>query len=334
MTPPASPAEHSGAEPRLHVRTADLLAARIADGTLPPGTLLLASRIATMLGTSRGPARQALATLEARGLVMPTPRGHVVAGVVEDRAPAEGGLASLGGQRLVQAASWERLYPEIERAIVARTAFSGWRLVEVELAAHYDVSRTVVREVIARLHQRGLLRRDDRGRWIAPALTAAHVGELYEVRALLEPAALQQAASRLAPGFVARLRARLEAAIVRAATLDGPALDELEADLHVRLLGHCPNETLMEAVRLHQSLLVAHSFLYAFAPRLYPTEPFLPEHREILERLEAGHADAAAAALRCHLQASLARAVARVEQVRLAPPPAPLPYLQPLPGGG
>jgi len=334
MTPPGSPAAPAGAEPKLHVKTTELLAVRIANGTLPAGTPLMASRIANMLGTSRGPARQALARLEARGLIRRASRGYVVAGVAADRAPADGTLASLGGQRLVPAASWQRLYPEVERAIVARSAFSDWRLVEVELAVHYGVSRTVVREVIARLHQRGLLRRDDRGRWIAPALTAAHVGDLYDVRALLEPAALLLAAPRLAPGFVAGLRARLEAAIARATTLDGPALDELEADLHVRLLGHCPNETLMEAVRLHQSLLVAHSFLYAFAPRLFPTEPFLPEHREILERLESGRAAAAAAALRGHLRASLARAVARVEQVRQAPQPVALPYLQPLPGQG
>lgn len=317
----------TGATPRLNARAAELLAARIADGSLPPGTRLLESRIAAQLGTSRGPARQALAALEARGLLRRVARGYLVAGQAGGAGVAAAPSA-LDGLRLEPAASWERFYPEVERAIVAHSAFAAQRLVEVELAAHHRVSRTVAREIIARLHQRGLLRRDGRGRFFAPALTAAHLGELYEVRALLEPAALVHAAPRLPPGFVAGLKARLLAAMAQAEKLGGADLDELETDLHIRLLGHCPNETLMEAVRLHQSLLVAHSFLYAFAPRLFPAEPFLPEHLRILERLEAGRVAEAAAALSEHLQVSLGRAVARIEQVKRAPPPPPLRYLQ------
>ncbi|MBR0643629.1 GntR family transcriptional regulator [Plastoroseomonas hellenica] len=319
-----------GAQPRMHARTADLLAARIADGSLPPGTALFESRLAALLGTSRGPTRQALARLEAQGLVRRAEgRGYVVAGAA--RRPGAALLVGLDGLRLAPSASWERVYAEVERAIVARMAFATWRVVETDLARHHGVSRTVAREVIARLHQRGLLRRDDRARWYAPALTAAHVGELYEVRALLEPAALTAAAPRLPAGFASGLRTRVAAAMMRAEILDGAELDELEADLHVRLLGHCPNATLMEAVRLHQSLLVAHSFLYAWVPRLFPAEPFLPEHLAVLTPLEAGKVAESAEALRRHLRDSLARAVARIEQVKRAPQPPALPYLRSVP---
>jgi DNA-binding GntR family transcriptional regulator len=334
--PPAEPSPAPiGAEPRLNARTAELLAARIADGSLPPGTPLLESRLAAMLGTSRGPARQALERLEARGLVQRAPgRGYVVAGAAQcGQTPlAVEPLAGLDGLRLAPSASWERVHAEVERAIVARMAFSAWRVVETDLARHHGVSRTVAREVIARLHQRGLLRRDERGRWYAPALTAAHVGELYFVRALLEPATLTLAAPLLRPGFVTGLRERVEAAMAQAEALDGAVLDELEADLHVRLLAHCPNNTLLEAVRLHQSLLIAHSFLYAWVPRLFPVEPFLPEHLAVLRHLEAGRTADAAEALRAHLEVSLGRAMARIEQVKRAPQPPSLPYLQKLEG--
>ena len=116
--------------------------------------------------------------------------------------------------------------------------------------------------------------------------------------------------------------------MTRAETLDGAELDELEKDLHGRLLGHCPNAALMEAVRLHQSLLVAHSFLYAWVPRLFPSEPFLPEHLTVLTHLEAGHVADAATALRVHLEVSLDRAIVRIEQVKRAPQPPRLPYLE------
>src|SRR3546814_16948387 len=65
--------------------------------------------------------------------------------------------------------------------------------------------------------------------------------------------------------------------------------------------------------RSHQSLLIAHRFLYRWTPRLFETEPFLPEHREIVERLEGGRVKAAAAALEVHLRVSRDRAIARIE---------------------
>src|SRR3546814_10989364 len=72
----------------------------------------------------------------------------------------------------------------------------------------------------------------------------------------------------------------------------------------------------MQAITLHQSLLIAHRFLYRWTPRLFETEPFLPEHREIVERLEDGRVKAAAAALEAHLRVSRDRAIARIEVIR------------------
>jgi DNA-binding GntR family transcriptional regulator len=318
----------TGAAPRLHERTFEILAARIAEGRLPAGTLLLESHLARQFGISRAPARRALGRLELLGLVRRA-EGHGYR--VRGRPTQDAEPAPLAPVRLETAATWQRFYPEVERAIIARTAVAGWRVIETELARHYGVSRTVAREMIARLHQRGVIRRDARGRWVAPALTPEHVGELYELRWLLEPVALRKAMPAVPAGFVTAMRRRLEEAAARAETLDGRALDELEADLHLRLLGHCQSRTLMESLRLYQSLLVAHSFLYDWMPRLYPTEPFLPEHLAVVTALEAGRIEAAATALEQHLRASLGRALARIAQVARAPRPDPLPYLEPLP---
>jgi DNA-binding GntR family transcriptional regulator len=329
--PSDDPRALTGAAPRLHERSFEILAARITSGALPAGTRLLESHLAREFGISRAPARQALARLAALGLVRRS-EGHGYR--VTGRRVARAAPVPLEPVRLEPASSWQRFYPEVERAIVARTAFAGWRVIETELARHYGVSRTVAREMIARLNQRGVIRRDARFRWYAPALTPKHVGELYELRWLLEPVALRKAMPAVPPGFVAAMRRRLEQASARAETLDGAALDELEADLHVRLLGHCDNAALMDSLRLYQSLLVAHSFLYDWVPQLFPTEPFLPEHLRIVAALQEGAVDAAAEALEQHLRASLGRAVARIEQVAQAPRPEPLPYLEPLPPPG
>lgn len=312
-----------GASPRLHARVLQVLRRRILDGSLPDATKLLESPLALELGVSRAPVRQALAALAAEGHIRRAHgRGFVVQGGSVVAAPPgfrhiEGTAEdrfSLNPTLTVQP-SWQPIYDAVQQAIVERISVADWRIVEVDLARHFGVSRTIAREVMARLHQRGLVKRDDKGRWYAPALTASYISELYELRWTLEPLALVQASERAPPELVCRLHASLQVAIGRATLLTGQELDALEAELHVELLGHCANRTLLEALRLYQSLLVAHSFLYEVSSSQFPSEPFLPEHMEVVEHLVSGDVEGAARALTKHLQAACARAIARVDVI-------------------
>jgi len=113
--------------------------------------------------------------------------------------------------------------------------------------------------------------------------------------------------------MILRLHDNLQDAGARASLLTGRELDALEAELHVELLGHGGNSTLIEALRLYQSLLVAHNFLYNASLTLFPSEPFLPEHMKIVERLVASDVQGAAQALTQHLKAACERAIARVD---------------------
>ncbi len=320
-----------GAAPRLYERVYGILARQIRDGERPHGERLGESSVAAQFGVSRAPVRQALADLERDGLIEKSAgRGYAVRRLRRKRqsAGAEPSAPSAHADlRLVSAASWERIYAEVESEIAARISFGCWRLNEAELARRYHVSRTVARDVAGRLQQRGILRKDDRSRWYAPALTPGHIGELYEMRWLLEPVALSKAAPNAPPGFIAAMRARLEDAIANAHNLDGDALDSLETEMHIDLLGFCGNQTLMQAITLPQSLLIAHRFLYKWTPRLFDTEPFLPEHLHIARKLEAGETGKAAALLRKHLRDSRERAIERVQFIIRRFEPDPLPYL-------
>lgn len=331
--PAPGPQRTSGVAPRLHERAFDILAAQIIAGALAPGERLLESRIAERFGISRAPARQALARLEQIGLVRRA-QGHGF--LVEQSLGAHPALsppAAPAGNEPLQLApesTCERISKEVEREVVTRSAFGAFRVVENHLAAHYEVSRTVARDVLARLHQRGVVRKDTRLHWYAPALTPAYVAELFEMRAILEPAALRLAAPRLPPGTLARLGANLGSALARPEAADGARLSALEEELHISLLGHCGNATLMEALSTYQTLLVALTFLHDFAARGGGVEPFLAEHLKVAERLVAGRADAAVEALRDHLDGSFARAMERLERVRRDFSPGPLAYLSPL----
>ncbi len=320
-----------GMVPRLYQQVFDIVAGQIAEGTLREGTRLSETAVAEQFGISRAPARQALSELEQQGYLLKSHgRGYKVTrqeGLIE--RPGDGSTVAAGEERrLTPLATWSRIYGEVESEIAARIPFSRWRVNETELARHYDVSRTVARDVVARLQQRGVVCKDDRSRWIAPAMTPAHVGELYELRWLLEPVALTKAAPRLPPDVLPAMRHRLEDAADNITALKGPDLDRLEEDLHVMLLGYCANGPLMQAIGLPQALLIAHRFLYRWMPRLYGSEPFLPEHLDVVARLEAGNIDDAANSLRNHLQVSRDRAIDRIERATREVHPDDLPYLE------
>jgi DNA-binding GntR family transcriptional regulator len=321
---PNSPVR-AGSSPRLYERVFGILSEQISRGAVHADEPMTETAIAARFGISRAPARRALEELEQAGLVSRAePHGFV------PRRPAPGARADahrIEDERLVSQPSWEPIYAEVESEIIARISFASWRVNEAELARHYRVSRTVSRDVIGRLQQRGVVRKDDRSRWYAPALTPAHVGELYELRWLLEPVALEKAASRLPDGLLAAMRARLVEAIERPVEVDGDMLDALERDLHVTLLGHCGSGALMQAIAQPQSLLTAHRFLYRWTARMFASEPFLPEHLAIVDSLAAGDVATAALGLEVHLKVSRERALARVGVIAAGTQPDPLSYL-------
>jgi len=322
----------AGSSPRLYQRVFDILEGQIRQGALPADAALTETAVAARFGVSRAPARRALEELAQAGIIEKSgAHGFVVAAEVASRprGPAQSGvMIADDAPKLVSLPSWERIYGEVESEIAARISFATWRVNEAELARHYGVSRTVARDVIGRLQQRGLVQKDDRARWYAPALTAAHVGELYELRWLLEPVALVKAAPNLPDGLLSGVRSRLEVAQAQEGEVPGAVLDELEHDLHVTVLKHCRNRALMQAITLPQSLLIAHRFLYRWTSRMFEREPFLPEHLDIVARLETGAAAGAAAALEAHLRVSADRAVARIDVIARGSQPDPLRYLE------
>lgn len=307
-----------GRSPRLYQRALEVIASEIRSGNWRDAAKLNETAVAARFGISRAPARQALAELEGQGLVRKAEgRGYQIVAVVgrqglaanAEPAGAEGPSEDL---RLHFLASWELIYRQVEMDVVSRTSFASWRVNEAALAKAFGVSRTVAREVVARLQQRGIVTKDEAGRWQAAALTGTHVTQLYELRWTLEPLALQQAFPRLPGHLLPQLLDDLQTAIEAGERADGAMLDRIEQQLHGDLLGHCENPPLMQAINLPQAILVAHHRLYQPKAPSIVEEPFLLEHLDVLERLIAGKVTDAGEALACHLQISRERAMVRI----------------------
>lgn len=86
----------------------------------------------------------------------------------------------------------DRVYLQLRDSIGSHQIRPGERLQEVGLAAQLGVSRTPVREALARLESEGMISVEGRG-FVVPELSDADIAEIYEIRFLLEPAAIASA---------------------------------------------------------------------------------------------------------------------------------------------
>jgi DNA-binding GntR family transcriptional regulator len=330
---------NTGPASRRYEMVEEVLRTNILGGRIPRGLVLLEGPIASLMQTSRAPVQTALLRLEAQGLVRRfNGRGFMVARPGEDVAPTRRDLRAIGldipkviDDALQNRASWERIYETVENDVAACLAFGRYRLIEAELAEHFNVSRTVVRDVLGRLEERGLVEKNQSSHWIAEPLTAQSIREHFALRRILEPQALTSAApllerTRLA-GVFERFR-RAEAAF-GAAGGDAAARD-LEA-FETLLIDTCvlatPNDRLREQIR--------HNLLPVLAAERVLRQLGLPgdraavtEHRLIVELLLLDAVPAAAAMLEAHLAAAERRSIAQIKIVAVLPEPQTIaPYL-------
>lgn len=82
---------------------------------------------------------------------------------------------------------------ELRRTILDGTRLAGSRIRQNEVAKNLDVSTTPVREAIRSLASEGLIRLDSHRGAVVHEVDREELEEVYEMRQLLEPAAIQRA---------------------------------------------------------------------------------------------------------------------------------------------
>ncbi len=317
----------------LYAVIAEVLERHIRIGHLLPGLVLLEKPIADVFQTSRAPVQRALAELETRQLIHRFDgRGFLVGPKASDRAPIRTPFGSLAislspqaGAALQTRTSWERIYTTVEQAVASCLVFGRYRIIEAELADHYGVSRTVARDVLGRLQERGLVRKTQSSHWVAGPLTAKDIRELYEMRAALEPLALRSASEQTPRETIEAQRERCVIPPGEACTAE--ELDRIESDLHETLLLATTNERLADTLRHVQlPLLETERFLRSLG---LPIDPRVAdEHRVIYDLLLQDAVDAAMAALAAHLHAESRRSIIHLKIVAvIVEPPRLAPYL-------
>jgi DNA-binding GntR family transcriptional regulator len=171
--------------------------------------------------------------------------------------------------------------------------------VETELAGWLNVSRTPLREALARLVSDGLVETRRRA-WIVREHTAQEVGEIHEVRAALEGVAALLACQRASDAQIKEIVDFHHAQ--NRAKLEMPASDylvEYNDAFHEAVVAASGNHRLRVFIRRNREFF----FTYRIA-RLYTEEEArasLRGHDEIVEALIHRDGDRAERAMREHI---------------------------------
>ena len=189
---------------------------------------------------------------------------------------------------------------KLRGAIVQGYFRPGARLVERTLCDELGVSRTVVREVLRHLETEGLVEIVARQGPIVARLDPEQVGEIYELRGLLEANAARACAESATPEIVQQLR-----------DIRGVIEDAFEKRELPRVLEYTERfyETLFEASGKQVSLTVVKT-LNARINRLRALTIAMPgrggdsnrEMNQLLDAIERRDGDAASAASFAHIK--------------------------------
>ena len=196
--------------------------------------------------------------------------------------------------------SSERVYQALRHRILAGMDEPGTRLVELQLATEFNVSRTPVREAVKRLTAEGLIRVDPVRGIVVSDVDARELEEIFVIREVLDGLAARLAAERVSATDLTKLNLLMD--MMRDSVKAGQWEGMVQANIKFHDVLHqaAGNERLRHLTR---NLLdfVRRFSMEAFASPERASE-VLAEHEEIIRALEARDADRAERVARRHVE--------------------------------
>ena len=201
----------------------------------------------------------------------------------------------------------EVAHEALKRAILEQALQPGTKLPEDEIGAHFGMSRTLVRAVLARLQAEGLVdARPKRTATVAqPSLSEAR--DVFEVRRALEAEVVRLVIRRWKPAFGAELEGLVREEDAARETDQPNVWGRLAGEFHIalaRLSGNAVLERYMEELVTRCSLILA---VYG---KPHAHDDGTHEHAEIIAALRAGDAGKAVAIMDHHMEVVERRAIA------------------------
>lgn len=200
----------------------------------------------------------------------------------------------------------ESILSHIRHAILKGDLEPGAWLRQTDLAEHFRVSRTPIREALRALEREGLVRIVPNHGTRVESLSLDDFEEIYALRAGIEGLAARKAAEAATTDDHARLVERLE--VLGDMALEGPLLPYLRAEWSLRLAcyGLAGRERLIETI-LHLRGLAERYLRFAYQVEDDMRDSYL-FHQHLVQAIARGDGDAAEHTNREALQWTLRRA--------------------------
>lgn len=192
----------------------------------------------------------------------------------------------------------QRIVDAITTAIVERRLMPGTKLVEQQLADHFQVSRTLIRQALNQLSRNHLVRlKPGRGAFIAePSIEEAR--QIFEVRQALEQQLIRRMCAQATELDIAALRAHLVEESQALQGGDVPRRTRLLAYFHVLLAQRAGNLVLAD---LLAELSARCSLIALMYQSRHAAEHSVHEHQALVDAIERRDAPAAEHLMHCHL---------------------------------
>ena len=192
----------------------------------------------------------------------------------------------------------DRVYDLLREYLRSGQVRWGEPLREADLAARLGVSRTPVREALARLASEGLIEAHGRS-FTVPTLTSEDLDDIYDLRVLLECEAVRQAAARPAGSGVEGVRRALEECEAAHARGDGEGFIAANSRFRAAWLAMVRNARLVRTVLFYADHVRALALLTLGDPQRQKV--VIRGMKDILDALERHDEQRAADAMRSYL---------------------------------
>lgn len=196
----------------------------------------------------------------------------------------------------------EQIYDHLrERIRTGQLTFDD-RLVDVDIASEFGVSRMPVREALMQLVHDGALESTTRG-FMLRRYRDQEIADIFEIRRLLEPAAAEIAAGKMTESALQIMEAAIQAGISASEANDFTAFVVANAAFREAWMAQVPNKQLIAALaRYFDHVQIIRLVTLSQRP---VRDDVLGRLREIHDAFRAGDAKKTAALFRDHVDAAV-----------------------------
>lgn len=192
-----------------------------------------------------------------------------------------------------------RVYLALRQRIIDMDMVPGARVVELDLAREFGVSRTPVHEAVQRLAEEGLIEILQRVGTFVARIPINELEEAMLVRTALEVAVVEKAAGHITADRIGQLRAILAEQRRCTQALDANGFHRGDEAFHAALAQIAGYAGIWRTIQ--QTKAQVDRFRRLTLPIEGRMKGVIEEHERVVDALEAGHPEQAGCAMREHL---------------------------------